>query len=163
MVYSSIFVVTTEFQSRISTTAVRLVDILHWIADSFRFSPRNSMLFADGAAVILVVTRPTARRTKQGRVLQFWFYRRTSFKTQPYPCIQVFTSYLYLNIYLEIVQSQRHSENNYLAFTSANEADPWPSEAGDQISANCHDTKIGVGYDFTGGLRSASCLILYPC
>ena len=36
------------------------VVILHWISDSSRFSPRNSMLFADGIAVILVLTTPGA-------------------------------------------------------------------------------------------------------
>ena len=31
-----------------------LVDVLHRISDSFHFSPRNIMLFADGMVVILV-------------------------------------------------------------------------------------------------------------
>ena len=46
------------------------VDILHFISDSFRFSPRNSMFFADGIAVILVVTRLDTNKITSKTMLQ---------------------------------------------------------------------------------------------
>ena len=42
----------------------RLVDILHWISDSFRFSPSNSMLFENGIAVILELDTVYGTRTR---------------------------------------------------------------------------------------------------